>query len=78
VSWSSGSEEGRIVVGRNEYGQQPNQFNYSIRLSFDDQGNLYVVDYNNNGVQKFNIDSIEIIVLIKWMSIDTWFFLKLF
>jgi len=49
--------KGTIVVGGNGEGERPNQLNYPQGLSFDRQGNLYVVDQFNNRVQKFNIDS---------------------
>jgi sugar lactone lactonase YvrE len=55
VCWSKGSREGRIIVGGNGQGQKANQFNYPDGLSFDRQGNLYVVDWGNNRVQKFDI-----------------------
>ncbi|CAF4154698.1 unnamed protein product [Adineta steineri] len=57
MRWCEGSCEGSIVVGGNEEGEQPNQFNYPRGLSFDVQGNLYVVDYWNHRIQKFDIDS---------------------
>jgi hypothetical protein len=57
MCWPKGSKEGRTVVGGNGYGEQPNQFNDLRGLSFDRQGNLYVVDRDNNRVQKFDINS---------------------
>jgi sugar lactone lactonase YvrE len=57
ILWLNGSKEGNIVVGANGKGQQPNQFNYPTDISFDRQGNLYVVEWNNGRVQKFDIIS---------------------
>ncbi len=55
VCWPKGSKEGRIVVGGNGCGEQPNQFDGFRGLSFDRQGNLYVVDLDNNRVQRFDV-----------------------
>jgi hypothetical protein len=57
MCWPKGSKVGRTVVGGNGRGEQPNQFNDLRGLSFDRQGNLYVVDKDNNRVQKFDINS---------------------
>jgi sugar lactone lactonase YvrE len=43
MSWYCGVEDGTIVVSGNRQGQQSNQLNYPIGLSFDRQENLYVV-----------------------------------
>jgi len=56
VRCSPGSRKGSIVVGGIGYGQQPNQFNNIGGLSFDREGNLYVVDNNNHRIQKFHVD----------------------
>jgi secreted PhoX family phosphatase len=56
MRWCKGAGEGRVVVGGNGQGEQSNQFNYPKGLSFDRQGNLYVVDCDNNRIQKFEID----------------------
>jgi hypothetical protein len=55
IRWLKGAEEGTIVVGGNEKGEQPNQFNGPVDLSFDRQNNLYVVDLRNHRVQKFDV-----------------------
>ncbi|CAF0772450.1 unnamed protein product [Adineta steineri] len=47
--------EGSIVVGGNGKGDEPNQFNHLRGLSFDVQGNIYVVDGFNHQIQKFEI-----------------------
>jgi hypothetical protein len=44
MSWPKGSKEGSIVVGGNGQGNELNQLNHPKGLSFDRQGNLYVVD----------------------------------
>jgi DNA-binding beta-propeller fold protein YncE len=57
MRWYNGAKKGTIVIGGNGEGERPNQLNHPQGLSFDRQGNLYVVDKSNNRVQKFNIDS---------------------
>ncbi|CAF0815709.1 unnamed protein product [Adineta steineri] len=52
VRWCEGEEEGEIVVGGNRRG---NQLNRPMGLCFDDEENLYVVDYLNHRIQKFEI-----------------------
>jgi sugar lactone lactonase YvrE len=56
MRWCKGAREGSIVVGRNREGEQANQFNNPGGISFDQQENLYVVDFYNNRVQRFDID----------------------
>jgi hypothetical protein len=56
MCWCQGAKEGTIVVGGNGEGQQSNQFNCPISLSFDRKGNLYVVDCFNHRVQKFELE----------------------
>ena len=51
-----GATQGNIIVGGNGRGEKSNQLNWPVGLSFDRHGNLYVVDYRNHRVQKFNID----------------------
>jgi DNA-binding beta-propeller fold protein YncE len=57
MRWVKGATKGSVIVGGNGNGGQSNQLNVPFGLSFDRHGNLYVVDYVNNRVQKFNIDS---------------------
>ena len=57
MRWVKGATEGSVIVGGNGRGGQSNQLNEPFGLSFDRHGNLYVVDYGNHRVQKFNIDS---------------------
>jgi sugar lactone lactonase YvrE len=57
MRWPKGAKQGTIIVGGNGKGGQPNELHLPIGLSFDRHGNLYVVDYGNHRVQKFNIDS---------------------
>ncbi|CAF1421653.1 unnamed protein product [Adineta steineri] len=52
MRWCEGEEEGEIVVGGNRRG---NQLNRPMGLCFDDEENLYVVDYLNHRIQKFEI-----------------------
>jgi sugar lactone lactonase YvrE len=66
MRWMKGATEGNIVVGEigegeggeseSREGEQSNQLKYPFGLSFDRQGNLYVVDSGNNRAQKFNIE----------------------
>ncbi|CAF4282212.1 unnamed protein product, partial [Adineta steineri] len=55
MRWCEGKEEGEIVVGGNGKGDQSNQLNSPSDLSFDDEGNLYVAEYWNHRIQKFEI-----------------------
>jgi DNA-binding beta-propeller fold protein YncE len=57
MRWVKGATEGSVIVGGNGEGGQSNQLNVPAGLSFDRHGNLYVVDEENDRVQKFNIDS---------------------
>ncbi len=57
MRWSKETTQGSVVVDENGQGGQVNRFNCPTGLSFDRQGNLYVVDHGNNRVQRFNIDS---------------------
>jgi len=55
--WSPGSTEGNTVVGRRGCGTIDNYYLYIPEdLSFDQNGNLYVVDRANARVQKFAVD----------------------
>ena len=56
MCWLKGTKEGRIINGGNENGEQSNQLNYPVGISFDREDNLYVVDCDNHRVQKFEID----------------------
>ncbi len=51
IRWSSGSKEGRVVVGENGQGKGSNQFWCPKGLSFDVENNLYVVDCWNHRIQ---------------------------
>ena len=55
--WIKGKNEGRVVVGENKGGSGTNQLKYPTDLSFDKEGNLYVVDTLNHRVQKFLLDT---------------------
>ncbi|CAF0794210.1 unnamed protein product [Adineta steineri] len=52
MRWCEGKEEGEIIVSGNGKG---NQLNYPNSLSFDDEGNLYVIDRWNHRIEKFEI-----------------------
>jgi DNA-binding beta-propeller fold protein YncE len=56
MRWVKGATQGSVIVGGNGGGGQSNQLNVPVGLSFDRHGNLYVVDYGNHRVQKFNIE----------------------
>jgi hypothetical protein len=56
MRWMKGARRGSIVVGGNGRGKQANQFCYPSDLLFDRHNNLYVVDFNNHRIQKFDID----------------------
>ncbi|CAF0985291.1 unnamed protein product, partial [Adineta steineri] len=55
MRWCEGKEEGEIVVGGNGHGNQSNQLNGPIDLSFDGEGNLYVADFGNHRIEKFEV-----------------------
>ncbi|CAF4425972.1 unnamed protein product, partial [Rotaria magnacalcarata] len=57
IRWTQGDKkQDTVIVGGNGRGAGANQFNVPIGLSFDRQGNLYVVDWNNNRVQRFSTE----------------------
>ncbi|CAM2726784.1 unnamed protein product [Rotaria socialis] len=57
MRWTQeGKKKGTVIVGRNGSGARENKFNVPVGLSFDRQGNLYVVDHGNNRVQRFSIE----------------------
>ena len=53
MGWMKGGREGNIIVGGKGEGKESNQLSWPVGLSFDRHGNLYVVDYRNDRVQKF-------------------------
>ncbi|CAF1467119.1 unnamed protein product [Adineta steineri] len=55
MRWCEGKSEGEIVIGGNGKGNEPNQLNQPKGLSFDDGGNLYVVDLGNNRIEVLSI-----------------------
>jgi hypothetical protein len=56
MRWPKGATQGTVIIGGNGRGAQSNQLNEPVDLSFDRHGNLYVVDFENHRVQKFNIE----------------------
>ncbi|CAF4343683.1 unnamed protein product, partial [Rotaria sordida] len=57
MRWIKGATQGAVIIGGKGEGEESNQLNGPVGLSFDRYGNLYVVDNENHRVQKFNIDS---------------------
>ncbi len=55
MRWPKGATQGSVVVGRDGQGEELNQLNHPSDLSFDRKNNLYLVDNDNNRVQKFHI-----------------------
>ncbi|CAM4948869.1 unnamed protein product [Rotaria socialis] len=56
MRWTQGDKkQGTVVVGGNDEEAEAHQFRYPEGLSFDRQGNLYVVDSYNSRVQRFSI-----------------------
>ncbi|CAM4972273.1 unnamed protein product [Rotaria socialis] len=57
MRWIHGDKgQGTVIVGGNGQGERADQFNVPRGLSFDQHGNLYVVDMGNNRVQRFSIE----------------------
>ena len=56
LRWYKDTTQGNSVLGGNAKGEQANQLCHPRGLSFDSQGNLYVVDSGNDRIQKFQID----------------------
>ncbi|CAF4937201.1 unnamed protein product [Rotaria socialis] len=57
MRWTQGDKkQGTVIVGGNGVGEGANQLSAPIGLSFDRQGNLYVVDHWNHRVQRFSIE----------------------
>ncbi|CAF0776987.1 unnamed protein product [Adineta steineri] len=50
---NGGDTEGEIVAVGNGQGDQSNQLTLPSDLSFDNEENLYVVDYGNHRIQKY-------------------------
>ncbi|CAF1689042.1 unnamed protein product, partial [Adineta ricciae] len=46
----------RCLVGCDGDGSQSDQLSYPITLSFDTDGNIFVIDYGNDRIQKFNFE----------------------
>ncbi|CAF1437822.1 unnamed protein product [Adineta ricciae] len=57
MRWREGDKNGEIIVGIN-YGQTEclNQLHSPTDISFDVQGNLYVADYGNHRIQRFDLN----------------------
>ncbi|CAM4982618.1 unnamed protein product [Rotaria socialis] len=57
MRWTQGDKkQGTVIVGGNGKGEGANQFSGLYGFSFDRQDNLYVVDMNNDRVQRFSIE----------------------
>jgi hypothetical protein len=56
MRWVKGATQGSVIVGGNGVGEQSNQLHSPFGLSFDRHGNLYVVDFFTDRVQKFDIE----------------------
>lgn len=55
--WSKEETEGTVLVEGNEEGEEDNQFKHPCGLAIGSQNNLFVVDYSNCRVQKFDIET---------------------
>ncbi|CAF1130033.1 unnamed protein product [Adineta ricciae] len=60
MRWLKGAKEGEVMVGGSGEGSQTNQLNQLISFSFflNDQANFYVVDVDNDRIQRFDIELI--------------------
>ena len=54
--WSKGAEIGEVIVGGKGRGSKKDQLSEPASIALDDQGNLYVADYNNNRIQRFDLE----------------------
>ncbi|CAF4876318.1 unnamed protein product [Rotaria sp. Silwood1] len=57
MRWSKDTKQGTVPVSGNNQEEQLNQFYFPQDLSFDRHSNLYIVDYVNARIQRFNIGS---------------------
>jgi sugar lactone lactonase YvrE len=57
MRWLKGTAQGSVILGENDMGSEPNQFDRLEGLSFDEEGSIYVADSNNDRIQKFYIDT---------------------
>ncbi|CAF3901855.1 unnamed protein product, partial [Rotaria sp. Silwood1] len=55
VQWLVNAQQGRIIAGTGVAGISNTQLNYPVQLKFDIHHNLYVVDQNNNRIQRFDL-----------------------
>ena len=55
MRWLRDAKEGSVIVGGNGRGSQDNQLSQPTSISFDRQGNLYVVDCYNDRVKRFSL-----------------------
>ena len=56
MRWREGEKEGTLVVGGNGKGSRNDQLFGPTGLSFDEEENLYVADWGNNRIEKFEQD----------------------
>jgi len=59
MRWNQGDKEGTIIAGVGGKGDGANQLCHPMSLAFDTHGNLYVTDYSNQRVQKYNINTFQ-------------------
>jgi sugar lactone lactonase YvrE len=55
--WPKGETRGIVVVSGNGCGNATNQFKRPSEVSFDRRRNMYVVDFDNHGVQRFKLEN---------------------
>lgn len=55
MRWVRGAKKGEVLLGRNGQEVLANQFHRPTSLVLKRDGNLYVVDRNNNRVQRFGL-----------------------
>ncbi|CAF4221541.1 unnamed protein product [Rotaria socialis] len=55
VAWPVQAQQGRAIAGSGTPGITSSQLNYPLQLKFDIHYNLYVVDRNNNRIQRFDL-----------------------
>ncbi|CAF4780622.1 unnamed protein product, partial [Rotaria magnacalcarata] len=55
MRWPEEATQGTVIVGTSRRGRKANQLACPWAFSFDQHGNIYVLDHNNYRVQRFSL-----------------------